>query len=98
LTVLSEQGLLREPDSLGYRAQRDASTPAMVANEVPRPSRGYIIQDLPDHDARPFERGLAVANFGVGHDIFAQLDAFICPFAILHNRKNTILEQSVNRW
>jgi hypothetical protein len=43
---------------------------------------GQFIQNLPDHDTRAFERGFAVADFGVGHDIFAQFNAPM--FSVFH--------------
>lgn len=40
------------------------------------PGRKHF-HNLPDHNARPFEGGLAVANLGVGDDVFVDDDAFV---------------------
>jgi hypothetical protein len=79
-----EQRFLRESDGFGYRCQRDAPTPAPVADKVPGPAFGHVLQDLPDHDARTFKSGFAVADFRVGHDVFAQFNALRWVFAVFH--------------
>src|SRR5208283_1483910 len=55
--VSFEQRFLRESNGFGYRAQWDAPAPALIADKVPRPAFGHVLQNLPDHDARAFERG-----------------------------------------
>jgi len=84
---------LRQPDGFGYRAQRDTPAPALVADKVPRPAFGHIFQHLPDHDACAFECGFAVADFRVGHDVFAQFNALRSVFAVFHYLKNITEER-----
>jgi len=79
-----EPGGLCKSDGFGDRAQRNAPTPALVADKIPRPALGDIVQHLPDHDTGALESGLAMADFGVGHDIFAQFNALTGAFAIFH--------------
>ena len=38
-----------------------------------------LLQDNPHHDPRPFERGLAIANPGVGHNMPPQFDPVVLP-------------------
>lgn len=44
---------------------------------VDRFTAGQRIQHLPDHDARALEGRLAVADFRIGDDVFAQFDSFL---------------------
>jgi hypothetical protein len=83
-----KQCFLGEPDGFGYRTQWDAPAPALVADKVPRPAFGHVLQDLADHDARAFEGGFAVADFRVSHDVLAQFNAFRYAFAVFHCLKS----------
>ena len=73
--MLVEQGATGEFDGLANGGQRDASATAHVADEIPRMSVRYVVQDLPDHDTGAFEGGLAVADERVGHNVFAKFEA-----------------------
>ena len=70
-----EQGVPGEFDRLRDGGQRDAPAPSLATDEFPRMSLGYIIQDLPNHDARTLEGRFAVANQRIGHDVLAEFQA-----------------------
>lgn len=73
---------MRKPNGFSNCGHGDSSSPALVANKVPRAAVSHVIQNLPDHNACAFERGFAVADIGVGHNIFTQFNAPM--FSILH--------------
>ena len=43
---------------------------------------GHIIEDLPDHYPRAFERRFPMADFRIGHDVSAQFDSRRCLFGM----------------
>ena len=83
-----QQSFPRQTHSLGDGAFADLAIPRLddFIGGFSTPQR---VEHLPDHDARPFEGGLTMANLRVGHDVLAQLEPHGGPlgrttFAVLH--------------
>lgn len=55
-------------------SRRYSSTPANLADEIPRLSFRHVLQDLPHHDTCALESQLPMANAWFGNNVFAQLD------------------------
>ena len=71
-----EQGATCEFDCLGYRCERNAPAPALVADKLPGAAFSDVLKHLPNHYSCAFERRLAVADRWVGHDVPSQLNRF----------------------
>jgi hypothetical protein len=60
--------------TLGNGGAGHAPAPSLD-NFSRRHAVGKFVENLPDHDAGAFERGFAVADLRVGHNVFAQFNA-----------------------
>src|SRR5688572_24315484 len=65
-------------DGLGDGVFRDLAIP-LADDLVPGHPIFELFEDDPDHDAGALERGLAAADFRVGHDVAPQLDSMNTP-------------------
>lgn len=77
-SVRSEHRCAGKANSLSNSFPCDGTAPC-CANLVPRLAILKGLQDLPHHDARALVGGLPVADFGIGHDVFAKIDG---PFHV----------------
>jgi hypothetical protein len=71
--MVIQESLAGQTHSFGDSATGDFAIPG-PRNCLCGFSSSQRIQDLPDHNARAFEGGFAVANLRVGDNILAQLE------------------------
>ena len=75
-TVFVQKGAAGKSNTFGDGGRGDLAAPSFD-NLSGRHAVRQLVEDLPDHDASALEGGFAVADQGVGDDMFAEFEAFV---------------------